>query len=74
MRRAKTTHVSNLDILRSAKLLIEQYGEAASFIAAQRADSLLANGDMDGRRTWIAIFKALEEITRTTRAGGEALH
>ena len=40
--------VSDLDIYRSAKLLIDQHGEDAAIEAAMRADKMLAAGDMDG--------------------------
>ena len=38
---------NNLDIYRSAKLLIDQHGEHAVIEAAMRADELLAPGDLD---------------------------
>jgi hypothetical protein len=42
---------SDLDIYRSANLLLQQYGTAeAPFIAASRADALLELGDLDGQR------------------------
>ncbi len=41
---------SDLDILRSAKLLIDQHGEDAGLEAAMQADRQLAAGDMDGKR------------------------
>ena len=41
---------SDLDILRSAMLLIDQHGEFASLEAAMRADELLDQGDLDGER------------------------
>ena len=36
------------DIWRSAKALIDSYGDAATIHAAMRADELLQRGDMDG--------------------------
>ena len=66
--------VSDLDIYRSAKLLIDQHGEDASLEAAMRADKLLAAGDMDGKRTWVRIMKAVEELQRQERRPGEPAH
>ena len=43
---------SDLDILRSAKLLIDQHGEHAVLEAAIPADELLDLGDLDGQRVW----------------------
>ena len=39
--------VSDLDIYRSASVLIRQCGEDATFEAAMRADSMLEKGDLD---------------------------
>ncbi len=41
---------SDLDIYRSAKLLINQHGEDAPIFAAQQADKCLEAGDLDGKR------------------------
>ena len=66
--------IAQIDILRSAKLLIDQHGEDASFIASQRADAMLAKADFYGQRTWIAIVKAISELTRTVPKDGEHTH
>ena len=65
--------VAPLDIYRSARLLIIQHGEAASIIAAQRADEMLARGDMDGKTVWLAILRAVEELQRGLQ-DGEAIN
>jgi len=48
--------ISDPDIFRAAKLVIDQRGEEAATFAAVRADLLLKEGDADGaaiwRRTW----------------------
>ncbi len=41
--------VTDLDIWRSANLLIQQHGDQADLEAAQRADAMLDKGDMGGR-------------------------
>ena len=64
--------VSDLDIYRSAKLLISRYGSEAS--AAMEADKLLAKGDMAGKRTWVRIMRAIEELKRIEPRPGEAQH
>ncbi len=48
----------------SAISLIDQHGEDAAIEAAMRADKLLAAGDMDGKRVWVRIMKAIEELQR----------
>jgi hypothetical protein len=61
-----------LDIWRSAKLLVDRHGEDAPIHAAMRADELMGAGDMDGRAVWLRIKAAVEEMLRI-EAGG-ALH
>jgi len=39
---------SDLDIYRTASVLIRELGEEADLVAAQRADSFLEAGDMAG--------------------------
>lgn len=63
--------VSDLDIYRSAKLLIDQYGDAASLHAANRCDEMLDKGDLDGRAVWSRIYEAVLESSRTGPGEGE---
>ena len=54
----------------SAKLLIDQYGAVEAGVhAAQRADALLEQGEMDGRRVWLRILDAVKELSDTTPPG-----
>ncbi len=41
----------DLDIYRSAKLLIDQHGEDAPIFAAMQADRCIEAGDLDGNST-----------------------
>ena len=41
--------LSDLEIYRAAHATIERYGDDAGLHAAQRADELLAVGDLEGR-------------------------
>ncbi len=54
---------SDLDIYRSAKLLIDQHGEDAGLEAAMRADAMLEKGAIAGAATWRRIVKAVEEVS-----------
>lgn len=65
---------SNLDIWRSANLLLKQYGEDAAFEAAVRADKFLAAGDMGGCAVWKRILKAIEELRITKPIDGTSVH
>jgi hypothetical protein len=51
-----------IDIYRSAKLLIDQHGEEAAIFAGMQADECLERGDLDGKVVWLAVIKAIEEI------------
>lgn len=66
---------SDLDVYRSASLLIEQHGDEAPIHAAMRADQLLDGGDLDGQAVWKRILKAVEELLdREPPGDGEAVH
>ncbi len=65
---------SNLDIYRSAKLLVDQHGEDASLEAAMRADAMLEKGAMAGAETWRRMVKAVEELRRQEPGPGERAH
>jgi len=65
--------MDQLDAYRCAKLLLDQHGAAAPIHAAMRADELDAAGDQAGRRAWIAIMAAIDELGRTERRPSEGL-
>ncbi len=50
---------TDLDILRSAKPLIDQHGEHAALEAALRADAPRDKGDLDGQAVWPRIRAAV---------------
>ena len=52
-----------IDIYRSAKLLIDQHGEDAPVFAAMRVDELFAGGDLDGSRAWKRVLRAIKVLT-----------
>ncbi len=65
---------SDLEIYRSAKLLIDRHGDDAVIEAAMRADKMLEQGDLDGLATWNRILRAIEELRAGKRPEGEKLH
>ncbi len=65
---------SDLDIYRSAKLLIDQHGEDAPIYAAMQADKRAEAGDLEGRRVWLRVLKAVEELERTRPRHDEPTH
>ena len=62
--------IPDLDIWRSANLLIKRHGQDASIQAAMRADVMLDKGDLDGYEVWKRIVKAVEELLSKERPAG----
>ncbi len=52
---------SDLDIYRTANVLVKHYGEDAAIEAAQRADAMLEKGSLDGQRVWKRVMAAEAE-------------
>ena len=66
---------SDLDIYRSAKLLIDQHGEDAPIFAAMQADKCLEGGDLDGKAVWMRVIGAIKELLNQQPPGsGIPLH
>jgi hypothetical protein len=63
---------TDLDIYRTAKVLIDRYGDGASLHAANRADELLDRGDMEGRAVWAPTHDAVLELLKGAPGEGEA--
>ncbi len=66
--------IPDLDIYRSAGVIIKQYGEDAPIHAAMRADATLKAGDLDGYAVWRRILRAVGELRGTAPKSGEAVH
>ncbi len=65
---------SDLDIFRTARMLINEHGEQASIEAAMRADELLAAGDLDGQAVWLRVLRAVKELLQQKPERGQAIH
>ena len=61
--------IDDPDIFRAAKLLMDQHGEDADIRAAERADQLLDDGDVEGSAVWRRIIEAIDELQRGRREG-----
>lgn len=61
--------MDTIDIYRTAKLLLDQYGADASVHAAMRADQLIESGDVQGVHVWKRVLKAIEELTSSDPGG-----
>ncbi len=62
--------IPDLDIYRSANILVKRHGQDAPIQAAMRADELLEAGDLDGCAVWRRIIKAVEELLSKERPAG----
>lgn len=66
--------ISDVDVWRAANLLLRQHGTDAALAAAQRADEMLAKGDVEGQLVWKRILAAINELQRAGRAENEGVH
>ncbi len=66
--------IPDLDIYRSANLLVKHHGQDAPIEAAMRADAMLEAGDLDGLTVWRQIVAAVNEIQREETLAGERQH
>ncbi len=62
--------IPDLDIYRSAQVLVKRHGEDAPIHAAMRADELLEAGDLDGYAVWKRILRAVEALLSKERPAG----
>lgn len=65
---------SKTDVWRTASALVVEHGTEARFVARLRADTLLAQYDVDGHLLWKRIAKAVRELQRAKPAAGEWLN
>ncbi len=66
--------IPDLDIYRSAQVLVKQHGQDAPVHAAMRADAMLDKGDLDGYAVWKRVVKAVEELQTTVLGTGCVRH
>ena len=64
--------ISDLDIYRSARLLVKRHGDDAARYATERGDALARAGDEEGSAAWRRIASALRELSRTAPSPCEA--
>jgi hypothetical protein len=51
---------SDLDLLRSAKIVLDQHGPDALIHCARQADAMIERGDVRGYEVWCAILSLIE--------------
>ncbi len=62
--------ISDLDIYRTANILVKQHGEDAPIQAAMRADTMLGKGDLEGCAVWKRVVRPAEELLSKERPPG----
>ncbi len=66
--------IPDLDIYRSANILVKQHGPDAPIEAAMRADAMLDKDDLDGYAVWKRVLKAVEVLQRVGPVEGERVN
>jgi len=66
--------VEEIDIWRTAKLLIDSHGENAWLEAAQRADYALLERQLAVAAVWTRIWRAVEALQQKRRRPSDALN
>jgi len=66
--------IPDIDIWRSANVMVKRYGEDAALEAAKRADELLEAGDTGGCAVWKRIVAAVEHLRRSEPRPTEGVH
>jgi hypothetical protein len=56
--------VAEIDIWRTASLLIKAHGENAWAEAAGQADDMIAKGDTEGEAVWKRVLAAIRDMQR----------
>ncbi len=54
--------IHDLDIFRSAAVLVKHHGQDAPVEATMMADAMLEKGDLDGYGVWKRIQRAVENL------------
>jgi len=65
---------SQLDLYRSAAVMLRHHGQDAMLEAVYTCDSLRQKGDAQGAEVWRAIMWAIDELERQEPNQGERLH
>lgn len=61
--------MEEIDIWRTAKILIDAHGEGAALEAAQRADHAIEDGNPEAESAWKRILKAITELQQQAPSG-----
>ena len=62
---------SELDVWRTAAVLVREHGDGAGMEAAFRADDMMERGDLDACALWKRVMAAVDELRRGELKDGE---
>ncbi len=66
--------IPDLDIFRSANVLVKLHGPDAPIHAAMRADAKIEAGDLDGYAVWRRILRVVEGLQVTVPGADGRVH
>jgi len=66
--------MNELDIWRTAKVLIDAHGEGAEIEAAMRADLAIDQGNAAVENIWKRVLRAIQELPQQKPSGDVSLH
>ncbi len=66
--------IPDLDIYRSANLLVKRHGADAPIQATLRADAMLDKGELGGYAVWRRLLRAVGELQRAEPGPGVEVH
>ena len=66
--------MEEVDVWRTAHVLMKQHGADAAFVAAKRADELFAADDFMGAAVFHRIVRAIQDLELTKPREGEAVN
>ena len=64
--------MEEIDVWRTAHVLMKQHGLDAAFVAAKRANELFAKDDFVGAAVFTRIARAIQDLERAKPREGEA--
>ncbi len=62
--------ISDIDIYRSARVIVKRHGKDAAIRVAMITDAMLNMGDLDGYAVWKRILRTVEELLSKERPAG----
>jgi hypothetical protein len=66
--------MEEIDIWRTAALLVKKHGEDADLHAAPHMDAMIARGDPAGEAVWRSIMRAIKVLQTTAPQNGIKLN